>query len=298
MIQSMTGYGRVERSLDPAEAQVTVEVRSTNHRFCEISVRLPKFMGPLESRVKSIVRNRIERGFVTVYVSWSPGSGGGAALVVDDAIAKAYKDMLTDLKRLHKLEGPVDVATVVSLPGVFRESKEEHDLESDWRLLEPLLIEALELMGKMKWEEGKNLAEDMCRRADTIEEVLGVIEERAPQRAEEMRERLRDRITKVLSEQELDKQIGEERLGLEVAYIAERSDITEECVRLRSHLKQFRSFLEDSEAAGRRLNFLLQEMHREVNTLGVKAADGFISQRVVLLKEELEKLREQMQNVE
>ncbi|KPJ54154.1 hypothetical protein AMJ39_01775 [candidate division TA06 bacterium DG_24] len=298
MIQSMTGYGRVERRLDDEQVQVSVEVRSTNHRFCEVSLRLPKFMAPLEARLKSLVKNHVTRGFLTVYVSWSQGEGGGTELVVDDAVAGAYREMLDQLKKRHRVEGPIDLATLVSLPGVFKEAKEEHDLEHDWDVLRQLVIDALEAMTVMKREEGKNLADDLLNRAAAIEAVLEAIEERAPRRTEEMREKLRARISDVLSAEGLAAQIGEDRLALEVGFIAERSDITEECVRLRSHLKQFRSFIDDSGAAGRRLNFLLQEMHREVNTLGVKAGDEFISQRVVLLKEELEKLREQMQNVE
>jgi len=288
MLKSMTGFG-VGESQDEG-ARVSVEVRCCNYRFCEVGVHLPRALGSLEPRIIELVRGRIARGRVQVLVAWEEGAG---APVVNMALARAYREGLEALKRELKLGGKVDIGLLAGLPEVVRYEREEADVKRAWRLISSACSQALEEVEGMRKREGERLKEFFLERLEALEGLVGEVEGLASVQVERIRERLEGRI-KEMGVQGWDP----ERVAMEVALLAQRSDVTEECVRLRSHISQFRGSVERGGVVGRRLEFLLQEMYREVNTIGAKAADARVSHLAVALKEGIEQLREQVQNVE
>ncbi len=292
MIRSMTGYGKSE--LADNGSHVLVEVWSVNHRYLDLSVRLPKPIAAIESEIRRFVQERVDRGKISVTVTWESGKGRGGRLRLDEQRLEDYLSILTQIRQRHRLSGELDLGALLTLPDIVTEEEDAADLEAWWGLLQPGLAQAIDGMLALKSREGQEMAKDMLARIDRVEEILGEIETRSPVRVEEGRDRMRQRISQLLEGNELDPY----RLEQEIVFLAERMDCTEECVRLRSHLKQFREFAKDQSAAGRKLNFLLQEMHREANTIGSKASDSEIAHRVVLMKDELERVREQVQNVE
>lgn len=290
MIRSMTGYGAAD--IGGEGYRLTVEARSVNGRFCEVRARLPGSIAPLESKVVALVQQRVSRGTISVSVNRN-GSLGNERPSLDLAAAKTYHEDLSRLKEAFGLDGEIELGLLAGLPGVF--SRQEASLEAQdvWPLLEKACNAALDDLDRMREAEGRALQQDFVERTGTLERLLSEVEALAPLRVERARDRLRQRTKELLGGQALD----EMRLEMEVALMAERSDITEECVRARSHCEQFVEAL-NQEQPGRRLGFLLQELQREANTLAAKANDVDISILVVRVKEEIEKLREQVQNVE
>ncbi len=292
MIRSMTGYGRSEVEHDGNH--LTIEVSSVNHRYLDISVRLPKPLGALETKTRKAVQERVARGKVTVNVNWDLEPALGGALQLNAARVADILEIARNLKEVHNIAGELDVATVMSMPDVITEEEAAIDLDAWWRLLSEGLDAAIDAMMVLKMREGDEIARDMLSRVGTIEELMSEVERRAPDRVVDTRERLRQRIAQIVGNGEVDPY----RLEQEVAFQADRLDCTEECVRLRSHLKHFRGFAGEEKNAGRRLNFLLQEMNREATTIGAKANDAELAIYTVQMKEELERIREQVQNVE
>jgi uncharacterized protein (TIGR00255 family) len=292
MIRSMTGYGAAE--LGTEAGRLAAEIRGVNHRYSEISLRLPRSLGGLESHVRTLLTERIARGKVTVSVSWEGFEEGGGQLRVNHDVARQYVAALVELKDKYRLEGEPDVSTVASLSDIFEWERADVDLEKLWGPVQKVLDAALADMALMKRREGESLEREFELRLTRVGELVARAEERAPLRPIEARDRMMARLKPLLGEIEVDPI----RLAQEVAFLAERLDCTEECVRLRAHIDQFRRMFKDPEPAGRKLNFLLQEMNREVNTLGSKGNDPTISEVVIELKDEVEKLREQVQNVE
>jgi len=291
-MRSMTGFGTA--AADTTWGRISVEMRSLNHRFTEVLVRLPRDLAPLEDRVRGLVQRGIQRGRVEVTVSRENQSGRSRAVRADLALAREYLAATRQLKRALRLRGDVTLQQLLDFPEIVRLEETREDAEGLWGDLETIVGAALDGLLRMRAEEGGRLAADTGERIARVEALLGQVLERAVQVVGEYTVRLRQRLAELLGEVPLD----EARLAAELALFAERSDITEELTRLRSHLSQFRETMTGEGAVGRKLEFLLQEMGRETNTIGAKANDLEISRAVIAVKSELESLREQVQNVE
>ena len=292
MIRSMTGYGA--SALERDGQRLAAEIRSVNHRFCEVAMRCPKLVSPFEDQIRQQIQERFARGKLNLTITWSGIGETGEVLRVNDAVADQYVQLLGRLRERYHLDSGLDVKTLAALPDVFTWEHTALSDEQTWALLQELVTKACDSMNAMKDREGEALAKDLVMRIEIIRRHLEVIAARAPQRPLEAREKLLARLKPLMADLEMDPV----RIAQEVALMADRLDCTEECVRLAAHLDQFRSLIEGTELAGRKLNFLLQEMNREANTIGSKANDVEIAHAVVVIKEELERLREQVQNVE
>jgi uncharacterized protein (TIGR00255 family) len=292
MIRSMTGYGAAEIERDGQ--RLAAEIRSVNHRFCEVSIRAPKLVSRFEDQIRQLIQDRFARGKINLTVTWSGVGDTGETLRVNETVADQYVRLLEKLQQRYRLDSGLDLRTLAGLPDVF---SWEHTALSDdetWAMLQDLTGKACENMNAMKAREGDALSRDFEKRLDILRVELDKVAERAPLRPQEAKDRLLARLKPLLADVEMDPV----RIAQEVALMADRLDCTEECVRLSAHIDQFRSLIEGSELAGRKLNFLLQEMNREANTIGSKANDVEIARAVIVIKEELERLREQVQNVE
>ncbi len=287
---SMTGFGRAEA--EEKGDRVWVEVRSVNNRFCTVSVRLPKLLAPLEWKVTELVQRHIVRGRVEVTVNWE--SENKSSLAPDLSLAEAYRDSLLELKNTLHLEGEVDITLLATLPGVVVDKTDEAIPDSLWGLIERGCQAALGEHRKMREAEGEKICQDIAERIRLADEIVREIEKLAPLQVEQQREKLAAKLQTLLPSGKID----EQRLAMEVALIAARTDITEECIRLHSHNIQFLKTLSEKSPMGRKLDFLLQEINREANTVGAKVNDASISHLVIKIKEEVEKIREQVQNVE
>lgn len=291
MIASMTGFGKGEAS--DGQSRAVVEVRTVNSRYCDVAPRLPQPLSSLEPRLKEAVQATISRGRIEVSVLFE-GAGAGASIpILNLDVARGYLEGLSRLKEAIGVEGTLDLGAVAALPDVFRYASDGIDLEAAWALVERATSAALEQCNRMRQAEGGLLRRDFEARIEALETLLREVEALAPGRVTAARDRLRERLAQLLSNE-----VDPDRLAAEVAILADRMDITEECVRFHSHNEQFLRSLERDEPVGRRLNFLLQEMGREANTIGSKANDAAIAHLVVEMKEEIERLREQAQNVE
>ncbi|MCA9729731.1 MAG: YicC family protein [Candidatus Eisenbacteria bacterium] len=292
MLLSMTGYGRGDAPFGTRRLQV--EIRTVNHRFCEISLRLPRAIAGLENRMREYIQPRISRGKITVNVTIDGIEAPVTRLRLNDDVASSYFSILEELKQRFQLAGDLELGTFLSLPDVLTWESEDVTEDDAWAQLEPALVAAVADVGAMKAREGENLARDVRARLDAIMASLDRVVERVPGMLQDYRQRIADR----LAELKTDPDFNQARLEIELVLFADRTDCTEECVRLRSHVDQFRGLIDSPEPAGRKLNFLLQEMNREANTIGSKASDVPIARDVIEIKEEIEKLREQVQNFE
>ncbi|MFB5084005.1 YicC/YloC family endoribonuclease [Symbiobacterium thermophilum] len=292
MARSMTGFGRGEASGEAG--RVTVEVKAVNHRFSEVVFRMPRQFSALEDRVRRLIQGRTARGRFEVYVAWEP-SAEARAVKVDKDLALAYYNALRQLAEEIGSNQELSLDTLARLPEVL--SVQEGELSDDeiWALLEPALTQAMAGLIAMREREGAALAADLAGRLDRLEAFRAAAAARAPQVVEEYRQRLTRRLEELLPP---TNPVDPQRLAQEVALFADRADITEELQRLASHIDQFRRALETDDAVGRKLDFLVQEMGREVNTIGSKANDADLAAAVVAVKSELEKIREQVQNLE
>ena len=293
-MKSMTGYGRGDCSRDGFK--VTVELSSVNRKQSEIMVTLPRELEIIEAQMRDLINRHIARGRLTVRVSLHAGEDGMAARMhLNARLARAYARELGKLAHQLKLPGTVTLDHLVRAPGVFQTDAELAEAENLWPAVKKALEQALGALMKMREREGDHLAKDLDQRVGMMRKTVDKIQKRAPAAAERYRKQLIERIRGAGLETPA---ADDERLLREVVYFAERADITEEVTRLQSHFKQFNDCRLSSEPVGRMLDFLAQEMNREVNTIGSKANDSLISSEVVKLKAELEKFREQAQNVE
>ena len=293
-MKSMTGYGRGECAQDGFK--VTVELSSVNRRQSEIAVNLPRELEVLEAQVRDEINQRVSRGRLNVRVVLHVADERHAARVrLNGHLAKAYARELRRLAKELKLAGEVTLDHLVRAPGVLQTDEELSEAEDFWPAISQALGQALDQLIQMRTREGAHLANDLKQRMAVMRRSVGAIRKLAPRVAEYYRVQLRDRILSAGVELP---GIDDERLLKEVAFFADRSDISEELTRLQSHFKQYDDCLKSGEPVGRTLDFLAQEMNREINTIGSKANDASISREVVLLKAELEKFREQAQNVE
>jgi uncharacterized protein (TIGR00255 family) len=291
MIRSMTGFGKAAGSFDGRE--VTIEIVAVNHRYLDASVRLPGSWSILEPDVKQALRDQLNRGKLSVYVSCKR-SHGGATIRFDAEVARQYIEASKELARMVGTMDTITVDTVASLDGVFVQEEPEDDLDQVRAELMALVDDAIGRLNEMRVGEGAVLARDVRARIGLLREALGVIEERLPELNRHHESRLRSRIDDLKA----DVALTEERLALEVALLAEKADVTEEVVRLKAHLDHMEELLDAKDPVGRRLDFLLQELQREVNTLGVKTRDSDVARSVLDMKAEVEKIREQVQNIE
>jgi uncharacterized protein (TIGR00255 family) len=287
----MTAFGRGEAGADGY--RFTVELRTLNHRFCDVRIKLPRKYSDFEEDIKKKVSSEFSRGRIEVSVLADDTLDKVQHLTVDTELAKTYKRLLLILQEELGLQGDLRLESLLNFRDLFAFQEDEESREKAWSVVETALDQAVSGCLLMRQEEGEAIARDLSGRLNQLEVLTGEVETRAPLVVDDARDRLQKRIQDLL-ETELD----ETRLAQEVAFFAEKSDITEEVVRLQSHIQQFRDLLEASGPRGRQLEFLLQEMHREVNTIGSKANDLEIAQKVIQMKTELERFREQIQNVE
>jgi uncharacterized protein (TIGR00255 family) len=292
MLKSMTGFGRGEG--ETTLGKVVVESRSVNHRYGDINVKLPKRLSLFENRIKEIIRFQVSRGRVDVSLRLDNLGEEKVQFSVDFNLAEQYYRVLHDLKERLRLKDEITLNLLAGAKDLITTKEELGDMEPYWQEILPVLRQSLKNMDDMKRLEGESLTKDLQQRLGHITDQLQMIKQQFPLRLRTFLNRLQDRLRSLLEGMETDPA----RFQQEVAFLAERTDITEEIVRAESHLVQFRTFLDGNEPVGRKMDFLLQEIHREVNTVSAKANDAEISQRVVEIKSELEKIREQVQNVE
>ncbi|MFN8361648.1 MAG: YicC/YloC family endoribonuclease [Candidatus Kapaibacterium sp.] len=291
MIKSMTGFSKAEISENGVT--VSVEIKSVNGRYLETTVKLPKTLNHKEFEVREIARKALTRGSVFVNINIQQETAA-QAMQFNEESAVAYFSAIEKLKKRLKIKEAITLDHLLAFSDAMIESKQDDSSEQVWKLTNKALSEALKELEVMRKKEGNEIDKDLKKRVKSIEEGLAKIEDKAASRIPEERERLRQRIAQLFESDEID----EQRLQMEIVILADKLDISEECVRLRSHIKFFHETMKLTEAVGRKLNFLLQEMHREVNTIGSKANDAWIAQIVVGMKEELERIREQAQNIE
>lgn len=293
MIRSMTGFATAAFEVEGAAFEL--EVRTVNHRHLDLRVRLPRGMIAFESALRDRLRARVGRGKVDVTVRTATGAASVDTVNVDLAVAERYLGSATQLAERHGLPGGLDAATLLALPGVARLVERSLQAQPLREALHASLARALDGVDAMRCAEGGALGRELETRLARVDELAGGVEARADVVQQSVRERLRKRAKELARETGL---LDQARLTQEIVLAADRLDVTEEVVRLRSHVEQFRGLLVAGERVGRRLDFLLQEMLREVNTIGSKGSDAPIAHLVVELKSELERLREQVQNVE
>ena len=292
MIRSMTGFGRRQTAWQ--DGSVTVEVRSVNHRFLEVACRLPRSLNHLEEMFKKAVQQRCTRGRIDLTVSVQGGKGRAATVSLDQSLAKQYHQTLRALKKSLKLSGSIDLALIAGLRDVVSVSDQPPEDPKLGKLVVRLVAESLDDLAGMRSREGTALAKDMLTRLQVIGDHRLRVAARAPHLVQDAFDRMKSRVEKLLGEAVPDLS----RLNQELAIFADRTDITEELVRLDSHMIQFQQALEHTEPIGKTLDFLLQEIGREVNTIGSKANDAEIAGHVIQMKAELERVREQVQNIE
>ena len=289
-MRSMTGYGR--GTCEVAGRRLVVELRSLNHRFLEAKLRLPWADAAIELHVTQFLRARLDRGVVTVSVR-DEGGGVPQHVRVDVELARGYAHALEQLRATLNLAEPISLALVSSQPGVIALGEPAPDAEALWAALEPGLQEAVDALVESRTREGAAIAEDLRARVRRLEQLVGELRELTREAPESYRKRLYERL-----ERTLGSEVDPQRLAQEVAIMADRLDVAEELTRLTAHLTEFRRLVEGKQAAGRRLDFLAQELNREINTIGSKSQSGPCAARVIDAKAELERVREQIQNVE
>ena len=288
----MTGFGRAEG--DTSLGKVMIESRSVNHRYCDINLKLPKRLTPFENRMKEIIRSQVSRGRVDVTFRLDSLGEEKVQLSVDLNLAEQYYRVLQDLKEKLQLKDKITLSLLAGAKDLITAKEEAGEIEPYWKEILPILKQSLRNMDDMKQLEGESLKKDIEQRVQHIGQELQMIKQQFPSRLKSYLARLHERLRSFLDGMEVDPS----RFQQEIAFLTERVDITEEIVRAESHLAQFGGLLEGMEPVGRKMDFLLQEIHREVNTVSAKANDVEASQRAVEIKSELEKIREQVQNIE
>lgn len=289
---SMTGYGSAKGSVEGQE--ITVELKSVNNRYLDCSVRLPRNFLFAEDTVKQAVSAGVSRGKVDVFVSAQASQESGTVVSVNEELARGYRDAVARIAETLGLESGLNAFSLARFPDVLTVERRELDKDKAAAALSEITAKAVEEFNAMREREGERLRRDMLGKLETIEGLVSVVEERSPQTVKEYRERLEARLRDILADRSLD----ERRVITEAAIFADRTAVDEETVRLRSHIAQFRTMLEEGSPIGRKMDFLVQEFNRESNTIGSKCSDASLAKVVVDLKSEIEKIREQLQNVE
>ncbi|WHH59906.1 YicC/YloC family endoribonuclease [Petroclostridium sp. X23] len=292
MIKSMTGFGRSEAVVGSKE--VLIEMKSVNHRYADFSIRVPRNYSFLEDKVREYLQKYISRGKVDVFLTIESQEDDDKQVVLNEALASGYIHALRQMKDAFGLQDDISACNVARFNDILKLERKEEDQDALWATVQAALEPAVQDFIAMREREGLRLSEDLIERGKYIASQLDEIEVRSPQVVEEYRNKIKQRIEEYLNNVAID----ENRLLTEVAIFSDRTSITEEIVRLRSHLVELGEILKSGQAVGRKLDFLVQEMNREINTIGSKANDLYISKRVVEIKAEIEKCREQIQNIE
>ncbi len=292
MIKSMTGYGRGQAVIDGKD--ITVEIRSVNHRYFEFSSRVPRVYGFLDEKLKSYLQASVSRGKVEVGVFIEEIAAGGSEVTVNHALAKAYLDALREIGETYGLRDDVSVMSLGRFSDVLTVHRAEQDEEALWEAVRRVTDEAIAGFIAMREREGAKLRDDVLSRRNTILDAVTKVEERSPQTVKEHMDKVQTRMRELLDSAQVD----EQRLLTEAALFADKIAVAEETVRLRSHLDLLEQLVTSDEPVGRKLDFLVQEINRETNTIGSKAQDVTLARIVVDIKAEIEKIREQIQNIE
>ena len=292
MIRSMTAFARV--SENTREGSWVVEIRSLNNRYLDLSIRLPGILTAYETQVRDLIQSELKRGKISLNISREAEEETGQKVVLNEPLLHFYINSLKKVQKKYRLAGGITLGDFLKVPGVFTVQPTTQDPKKLWNCTKRLLKKALKQMIESKEEEGKKLSSDIQNRLDSIGKAVHRIEKSAQGRAEQTFKKLKERIHALVGEHSQD----DERLYRELAFLTERSDITEETVRMKSHFDLFRSRLKGESEVGRELDFFCQEINREVNTMGSKSQFFEISTEVVFIKGELEKIREQVQNIE
>lgn len=292
MLKSMTGYGRYETIV--GGKKILAEIRSVNHRFSDYNIKVPRHLGFLEDKIRKYASEYISRGKVDIYINVESYEESDKDILLNEELAKNYIDVLHELCEKFNLRDDISVSSVARYTDIFKTERREDDEEEIWNLVKDVFGEALSSFTAMRSREGERIEKDLRDRIDYMRELALKIDEYSPKTVEEYKEKLYNRIKELIADRDID----ETRVLTEVAIFADKVAVNEETVRLGSHFEEFYEILDSGEPAGRRLDFLIQEINREVNTIGSKAQDIEIAKIVVTLKNEIEKLREQIQNIE
>lgn len=292
MVMSMTGFGRCETTVNGR--QITLEIKSVNHRYFEFSCRTTRGYSFLEDKLKKYVSQKISRGKVDMFVSISESEDSQVDVTINKPLAAGYVNAIRNLATEYNIPDDLSVSVLSRYSDIFQIHKEEQDEEQVFADVKVAMDTALDSFISMRQAEGEKLKEDVLRRVDTIMAIVSEIEERSPVTVEEYRKKLTKRITDMLSTTDID----EQRILTEAAIFADKVAVDEETVRLRSHFEQMKTFFESGVPIGRKLDFIVQEMNREANTIGSKVTDSILAHKVVDIKSEIEKIREQIQNIE
>ncbi len=295
MLKSMTGYGRGEFTLH--NRKFVVEIKSVNHRYNDITIKLPRVLNPFEEKIRKQVSKFASRGKIDVYIQMETQSSDDIKIKLNRPLADAYVDRMRELNEIYQLNDKITIATILGCPDIIEVEKniiDDEALLQIWECAEPALKNALSNFVAMREAEGESLKNDILVKNEVIKELTQKVSERAPSVVADYRARLRAKLEEVLENTSID----ENKILAEAVVFADRTCVDEELTRLSSHLKQLDDILNENDAIGRKLDFLVQEMNREVNTIGSKSNDIEITQLVVSLKSEVEKIREQVQNIE
>lgn len=293
MIRSMTGYGKGES--ENQLYKLKIELKSVNHRYLDVNLKLPRYLIYLEEGIKKLIKEKINRGKVDVFVNFDFSDASSMDVKVDIPLARSFKFALEELKTELEIDDTIRLNNILSISDVIKTEKKELDEDLVWETIKEATEEALDKILQMREYEGEQLKADIFNKLDNIEAISSRIEMRAPLVVEEYRGKLNERIQSILEEGTV---VDPDRLAMEVAIYADKSSIDEELTRLKSHVLQLKAILSEDGAVGRKLDFLIQEFNREVNTIGSKSSDSDIVKAVVELKSEIEKIREQVQNIE
>jgi len=292
MIRSMTGYGRGSIEMDGRS--YTIEIKSINHRYCDLNIKIPKSLLPLEDKIRKTVQSRLNRGKIDLFVTQNLFDKKDVSAFLNKSLADSYFSCLTEIKERYNLRDDVSLSLICKFPEVITTKQEDEDVEELWDGLETALNNALDMMVQMREREGLKLTEDIIIKCKGIKEKVLVIEEKSSDIVQEYTDKLKLRLNDLLKDYKVD----ENRLAMEVALLADKASIDEEIVRLKSHLIQVIETLELDEPVGRKLDFIIQEMNRETNTIASKADNLDVINIMLSIKNEIEKIREQVQNLE
>ncbi len=292
MFKSMTGYGRNE--VTAGGKKILAEVKSVNHRYSDYSVKVPRHYGYLEDKVREYISKQVARGKIDVYISVESYGESDREIILNQELAQNYIDVLKKMAEQFDLKDDITVSSVARYTDIFKSERKEEDDDEIWGLVLNALTPAVESFTAMREREGKRIYEDLEKRVEYMKTLAAKIDERSPKTVEEYRKKLYTKIQELLEDRDID----EGRILTEVAIFADKVAVNEEMVRLASHFEEFYEIASSNEPAGRKLDFLVQEINREVNTTGSKANDIEIAKIVVELKAEIEKFREQIQNIE
>lgn len=292
MLKSMTGYGRTQKILNGRD--ILVEIRSVNHRYYEYSSRVPRTYSYIDEKLKALLKQKVLRGKVEINVSINNIEGRDSEIAINKGVAEGYVNALRSVAEELSLNDDITLSKLIKLPDIFNVQKTPDDEEQVWSDVADVAGEALEKFIEMREKEGEKLRADVLEKTALIIEMVGKVEELSPKTTENYRNRLYQKLSEILEGKDIDNQ----RIVTEAAVFAEKIAVDEETVRLRSHISQLVDLLDSGDAIGRKLDFIIQEMNREVNTIGSKAQDLNITRLVVDMKAELEKIREQIQNIE